>query len=222
VLRLDLPPRGALAENSQVDPLRFYYAPIVGRIFVARIDLGLALLPPGRCARLLELGYGSGLLLPTLARAAEAVDGVDLTSRPEAVRGPLRALGVEVGELLQGDVRALPLPDGRYDQVVAFSLLEHLRPEDQPRALAEVARVLAPGGGFLVGCPAVHRGMNAAFAAIGFGGIEQHHFSSIHQVLAAAAPHFVVEKRATLPALLPLGWAPYGAVLLRKRPGPRS
>ena len=63
--------------------------------------------------------------------------------------------------------------------------------------------------------------MNAAFAAIGFSGIEHHHFSSVVDVLTAAKPHFDLERRATLPRpldwLVPLGWAPYTAVLLRKR-----
>lgn len=224
MLRFQLPPRGALRPNSDVDPLRYYYAPLVGRVFSARIDLGLQLLPPVRFARVLEVGYGSGLLLPTLSRVAETVDGVDLASDGAVVRAEVSRLGVgNLGELRRGDVRALPFDDARYDLVVAFSILEHLRPEELPAALAEVHRVLMPGGLFLVGCPAVHRAMNLAFSAIGFRGIEQHHFSSIHDVLAAATqptsdetPPFSVERRATWPRPLPFGLAPYNAVLLRR------
>jgi len=216
VLRLALPPRGSLAPNNRVDPLKYYYAPLIGRVFAARINLGLALLD-GRYRRLLEIGYGSGLLLPTLARAADVVDGIDLASRPDEVRAALAKMRVTVGELAQGDACALPFADARYDAVVAFSILEHLRREQLTRAIAEAHRVLSVGGRFLVGCPAVHTGMNVAFAAIGFRGIDQHHVSSIHDVLDVAKTHFTVEKRATLPRGVPLGWAPYGAVLLRKR-----
>jgi len=218
VLRLDLPPRGALAPNSDVDPLKFYYAPLVGRVFVARINLGLALLDGRRAERLLEIGFGSGLLLPTLARIADRVDGVDLASDPAAVRASVERLGVNnLGELVRGDARALPLPDGSYDAVVAFSILEHLKPHELDAALGEAARVLRPGGRFLVGCPAVHKGMNLAFAAIGFRGIEDHHFSAIGDVIAASQQRgFSVEKCATWPRGVPLGWAPYNAVLLRR------
>ena len=223
MLRLSLPPRGSIRPNSDVDPLKYYYAPVVGRVFAARINLGLGLLPPVRAERLLEVGYGSGLLLPTLGRVSLVVDGIDLASEPEAVGAQVAALGVtNVGELRKGDIRALPFADGRYDVVVAFSILEHLRPEELPAALAEVARVLAPGGRFLVGCPAVHKAMILAFSDFGLNGIEQHHFSSILDVLAAAGPAGLsVERQATL-GPVPLGWAPYNAVLLRRAAGGSS
>jgi hypothetical protein len=80
--------------------------------------------------------------------------------------------------------------------------------------------VIRRGGTLLVGCPAVHKLMNAAFATIGFRGIEQHHFSTIADVVAAATPEFALTRRAALPAVmtpLPLGWAPYTTVRLERR-----
>ena len=220
MLRLQLPPRGALAPNSDVDPLKYYYVPLLGRVFRARLDVGLGLLRPphgGRFRRLLEVGYGSGLLLPTLRAVAERLDGIDLESRPDVVRAALARLGVTVDDLRQADVCSLPFENGRFDAVVAFSILEHLRAAPLRTALGEMARVLSPGGQLLVGCPAVHRGMSLAFAAIGFRGIDDHHFSGIRDVLAAARlVGLTVEKTATLPRGAPLGWAPYNAVLLRR------
>ena len=218
-LRLRLPPPGTLSPNNAVDPLRFYYRPLVGRLFTARIDVGLRLLP-GRFARLLEVGYGSGLLLPTLATIADALYGVDLEPEPPALRPQLQRIGVQVEALAQADVGALPFRDAYFDGAVAFSILEHLKAPALARALVELGRVLQPGGSLLVGCPAVHRAMNLAFAALGFQGIQDHHFSGIGQILAAAAPHFTLERRACLPSVLaaaPNGWAPYTAVLLRRR-----
>lgn len=221
-LRLRLPPAGTLSPIGVSDPLRFYYMPLVGRIFRARIDLGLRFLE-GRYRRLLEVGYGSGLLLPTLGTVATEVYGVDLEERPAALPGILARLGVQA-RLERADIRRLPFPEAHFDGVVAFSILEHLKPDQLVEAAAEVARVLQPGGTFLVGCPAVHAVMNAAFSAIGFSGIEHHHFSGIQQILAACAPHFDVERRATLPrmvgSLLPVGWAPYTVVLFRRRSAP--
>jgi ubiquinone/menaquinone biosynthesis C-methylase UbiE len=216
--RFQLPPAGALTPNNDADPLPFYYKPVVGRIFVARLDTGLGLVD-GRFEKLLEIGYGSGLLMPTLAALTDELYGADLEVEPPGLRDKLSQLGVTPKQLVQADIQDLPFSDGLFDGVVAFSILEHLKPHQLERACREVARVLRPGGRFLVGCPAVHKAMNAAFAAIGFSGIENHHFSSLPEVVHAAGPYFTLEKRASLPRLLdriPLGWAPYSAVLLRK------
>jgi SAM-dependent methyltransferase len=217
-VRFRLPPRGALRPNNDVDPFKFYYQPLIGRVFAARLDIGLSLID-ARFRRLLEIGYGSGLLMPTLAPIADELYGADLEPEPAGLKDALARLGVKPTRLVQADIRALPFPDAHFDGVVAFSILEHLQPDALSTALAEVARVLQPGGRFLVGCPAVHKAMNLAIAAIGFRGIEQHHFSSIADVAVAAGSHFTVERRATLPRLLeriPLGWAPYNTLLLRK------
>lgn len=217
-LTLKLPPPGALAPNNDVDPLPYYYRPLTGPLFAARLNAGLRLLE-GRFRRLCEIGYGSGLLMPTLTAVCDELYGVDRAREPEGLRARLGALGVTPRALVQADVAAMPFCDGFFDAVVAFSIFEHLRPDELPRALGEVARVLARGGRLLVGCPAVHKLMNAAFSAIGFAGIEQHHFSSIADVAAAAAPHFTLRQKGALPsvmAALPLGWAPYTTVLLER------
>jgi ubiquinone/menaquinone biosynthesis C-methylase UbiE len=218
-LKFRLPPPGALRPNGESDPLPYYYRPFVGRIYVARLNTGLRLLD-GRFSRLLEIGYGSGLLMPTLAAATDELYGLDLEPAPDGLCERLDRLGVKPRQLVQADAKKMPFSDGFFDGVVAFSIFEHLRGDELAPALAEVARVLRPGGQFLVGCPAVHKLMNAAFSTIGFGEVEHHHFSTIADVVEAAAPHFSVTRRAALPAImtaLPLGWAPYTTVLLLRR-----
>jgi ubiquinone/menaquinone biosynthesis C-methylase UbiE len=218
-LELKLPPPGVLVPNNAVGPLPFYYLPFVGKLFRARLNMGLRLLD-GRFARLLEIGYGSGLLMPTLASACDELYGLDLEPEPTGLRERLARLGVAPAALVQANARATPFADGFFDAVVAFSIFEHLRAHELELTLAECARVLREGGRLLVGCPAVHRLMNAAFATIGFSTIEHHHFSDIADVVDAAAPWFSVERRAALPAMMnamPLGWAPYTTVLFVRR-----
>lgn len=220
--RFVLPPRGLLTPNNAVDPLRFYYHPLVGGLFRRRLQVGLDLLP-GRCGRLLEVGYGSGLLLPTLAQVADEVYGVDREPPPPGVRERLCQLGCAPRELCTADVTATPFADAFFDGVVAFSIFEHLRAPELAQASRELARILRPGGFVLIGCPAVHPLMNAAFAAIGFRGIEEHHVSSIHDVMRAFASRFRPAESATLPRLpsalgrAALSVALYSAVRLQKR-----
>ncbi len=49
----------------------------------------------------------------------------------------------------------LPYEDGRFASVLCTDVLEHLAPERQGAVLSEVARVLAPGGGFFMTTPSL-------------------------------------------------------------------
>ena len=49
-------------------------------------------------------------------------------------------------EYVVGDARELPFEDGSFDAVFSYSVLQHLAKEDVPRVVAEIRRVLRPGG----------------------------------------------------------------------------
>lgn len=90
-------------------------------------------------------GYGAALL----AGVARTVVGVDIDGQSVAhAAANYRAANLR---FLQGDALALPLADASVDMVVAFETLEHL--PDQNRFMAEVRRVLRPGGLFVVSMP---------------------------------------------------------------------
>ena len=102
---------------------------------------------------LVDLGCGRGELLAAAVRrgAARAV-GVEYS--PDAVRLAERTLELQAatgrGEVLLGDLRAVPLPDGCADLVTMLDVVEHLAPAELAAALAETRRLLRPGGRLLV------------------------------------------------------------------------
>ncbi|WP_041834500.1 methyltransferase domain-containing protein [Actinoplanes sp. N902-109] len=103
-----------------------------------------ALVPPASRtgAVLLDAGCGGGLLAPHVAGLGYHHIGVDLgrTGLAESARR-----GITV---LAGDVAALPLAAGAADVVVAGEILEHVT--DLPASVAELCRVLRPGGLFVL------------------------------------------------------------------------
>lgn len=209
---LDLPKREDIQESHKGDPLRFYYHPMTGLVYRRRLAMGLELLGEGPFGRLLEIGYGSGILFPELARRAREVHGVDVHEGMEAVERMLRKLGI-VASLRAGDVCALPYPDGGFDAVVSLSVLEHLTELD--KACAEMRRVLAPGGVAVIGFPVRNVLTTALFRCVGYDASEIHP-SSHRDIMTALGRAFAVEHVMRLPVLLPMGLGLYAACRCRK------
>ena len=171
-----------MPQQGETDPIEYYRRPLVGRLFLDRINRGLRLLPERRFARVLEVGYGAGVLQVALAPHVDELYGIDLDADAAVVTDLLRTRGHEV-KLTRGSAYALPYPDAHFELVVSFSVFEHLH--EYEKALSEVHRVLVPGGLFLLGMPAVNKMMEAAFYAIGWKNINHNHVTTPAEVAHA-------------------------------------
>jgi hypothetical protein len=102
--------------------------------------------------RVLDAACGEGYGSAILAGAAREVVGVDIDP---ATVAHARASYASVRNLsfVEGSAAKLPLPDASVDLVVSFETIEHLEAGDQPRMLAEFARVLADGGALVLSAP---------------------------------------------------------------------
>jgi SAM-dependent methyltransferase len=94
----------------------------------------------GLVGDVLEIGSGTGSNLPSLP---PAVTGVWLVEPRARALERSAAGGVPV-VVVEGDAQALPFPDGRFDSALCTWVLCELA--DPAAALAEIARVLRPGG----------------------------------------------------------------------------
>jgi SAM-dependent methyltransferase len=93
-----------------------------------------------------DLGCGPGHVARFLHDAGVPISGIDLSpGMVEQARRLNPTLAFRVGDML-----ALDLPDGALAGIVAFYAIVNLAPYDVRRALAEMHRVLAPGGVLLL------------------------------------------------------------------------
>lgn len=94
--------------------------------------------------RVLEVGIGLGTDLKQFARNGAECFGVDITQRHlELTRLNFQLEGFAV-DLRDADAASLPFPDNHFDSVHSFGVLHHI--PDVRRVLAEIHRVLKPGG----------------------------------------------------------------------------
>jgi SAM-dependent methyltransferase len=99
-----------------------------------------------------ELGCGAGPNLVWLAEKGMTVSGVDIS--PTALglaRETLRRHGLSdrVGQLVEGSVTDVALPDGSFDGALESCVFQHLNRDDREAAFREVDRLIRPGGVFV-------------------------------------------------------------------------
>ncbi|GMV38411.1 MAG: hypothetical protein AMXMBFR64_01270 [Myxococcales bacterium] len=94
--------------------------------------------PYVRGKSVLEAGCGTGLILERLKPLARSLVGVDLS------HGMLRRARERGHQVVQASLLELPFPDATFDTVCSFKVLAHV--EDARAALAELSRVVKPGG----------------------------------------------------------------------------
>ena len=120
--------------HRTLDPSWEYYPTYIAKMRAVRRYLDA--LP--RDARVLDAGCGEGVIVDEYAGRIDII-GVDANYASDRVR--------------EGSVTSLPFPDGMFDCALCLDVLEHLTFEEQPQALAELHRVVRPGGELFVSVP---------------------------------------------------------------------
>jgi ubiquinone/menaquinone biosynthesis C-methylase UbiE/DNA-binding transcriptional ArsR family regulator len=121
-------------------------------LYVSEADVEGAILVAaggGPFKRLIDLGSGSGRMLTLLSPHADCAIGLDLSQQMlNIARNHAAEHGLSNIELRHGDIFDTRLPAGHADLVVVHQVLHYL--SDPAAAVAEAARLVAPGGRLLI------------------------------------------------------------------------
>jgi ubiquinone/menaquinone biosynthesis C-methylase UbiE len=118
---------------------------------VRNMTVELAHIQPGE--KVLEVGCGTGsLTLTAKKRAGPAGEVHGIDAAPEMIRIAQRKAaraGADI-DFRVGLIQDIPFPDSQFDVALASFMIFHMAEETRRKGLAEIRRVLKPGGRLLV------------------------------------------------------------------------
>jgi ubiquinone/menaquinone biosynthesis C-methylase UbiE len=151
----------------------------LGGIIMARTNADCGswvsdLLEVGPNDRVLEVGFGPGVVIQRLSKLAAAghVAGIDQSREMVEQARARNATAVQSGrvDLRHGSVESLPFDDNSFDKALAINSMQ-IWP-DAVAGLREVRRVMKPGGGIALGFTLYsgqpNKGLTETLSAAGF------------------------------------------------------
>ncbi len=144
--------------SADDDAWRGYRRDGTSLVLDARIEATLRLLLPVANASVLDVGCATGVVTGLMAEkiGATRVVGVDFTA--VAANIETRAANLDSNE-------PLPFPDATFDVVTCLETLEHVH--DTDHLVAEIRRVLKPGGYAVISVPRIDGLLTVAMLALG-------------------------------------------------------
>jgi 2-polyprenyl-3-methyl-5-hydroxy-6-metoxy-1,4-benzoquinol methylase len=208
-MTLYIPQRAVVPKSDNDDPIDYYYKPITGPVYRNRLEMAIKLLGKRKYGALLEVGYGSGILLPELSRHTNRLVAIDMHPKAAEVSKMLEHEKVQA-ELYQGNLFEMPFKDNEFNALVCLSVLEHLTQLDQ--ALDEFARVTKPGATLILGFPVRNFVTDSFFRLVGYNPREIH--PSGHRDIERAIQRnskLVMDQKGVFPGILPTDLSLYYA-----------
>lgn len=196
--RLELLPLEALVKTSEVDHADWNYKPVLSWIQRTRFRQIVKLLDGQQYERLLEIGYGSGVLMPMLKQHCADLHGLDPHDKHEEVKAALAGHGIDA-TLYSCSVSEIPVEDNMFDCAVAVSALEYV--DDIDKACEEMKRVLRPGGTLILVTPGKSLLLDFGLKILTGESAEGNYGRRRDALQPALLRHFQLDRRIQFPAI---------------------
>lgn len=206
-MNMVLPPRSALVWTNIEDPVNYYYYPVIRHFYRQRLQLVLEVMDNRQHENLMDVGYGCGIMYPSLQAHARELWGVETHDKLDEVEASMKRLGVSVN-LLHGTIHDLSGLKTRFDAVLLISVLEHV--SDLATAIDEIASIQPENGSIYVGSPVKSRLTDLIFKVLRFDA-NKYHVNSHRDIITAIERRYKIRKFLTYPRGCPLDYAFYFA-----------
>lgn len=204
-----LPDKKSLIITNDEDPLVYYYWPVIGYFYKKRLTNTLKLFRQKKYGRVLEIGFGSGILFPELKNRSDYIYGIETHDKIKEVEDMAHLEGIKNCELKRASILSMPYPDNYFDMVFSISTLEHI--EELNQAMREIKRVTKPGGEIISSFPVKNIITNTFFRFLGFTPSELHP-NSHTAIISALSNHFKKEKMIVMPGYAGVDFGIYASI----------
>jgi ubiquinone/menaquinone biosynthesis C-methylase UbiE len=150
-MKIIIPDKSLLARTNDVDYFYWNYKFPIKYVQLYRFITITKLLGDRVYPRLLEVGTGSGIFLPELARHCEKLFACDIHPHFDKIDRLLKHYNISNYELKSQSIQDTDYPDNYFEAIVAVSVLEFV--DDLQAALNEIKRILKKDGFFITICP---------------------------------------------------------------------
>ena len=212
---MKLPKKQNIHTDNPEDPLRRYYQPFIKHFYIKRLKMALDFLKlqNKQYDKILEVGYGSGVFFPELAKICKKLYGLEVF--PEAKKETEQMIEKEniQAELVTGSVAQMPFADNFFDAIVCISALEHLQPNKMEKAISEIRRVTKNDGLVVLGFPSDRKLMRLYCILITRDLHFDLHRSDHNLILETLTKNFTIQDTKKLFRFLPI----YYVVKCRKQ-----
>lgn len=214
MIKLKLLPKKYLIRRSIREDCcaNVYYNSFVGWYYRKRLKMIKDLIESiydKKFNRILEVGYGTGAFLPTLADLSHRVFGIDIHEYHNTIKNMITHYGLSNVELFKCDVRNLEFDNNFFDCIVCVSVLEHILNFD--KAINEILRVLKPNGYTIIGLP-VENSFTFFIQSVFGVNAKTFHVSNYQDIITHLNKKTKIEKTLIFPKIFPL----YIAICVRK------
>lgn len=197
---------------------RYYHLPLIRHFFLRRLMLALDFLNGRHFDSMLEIGFGSGVLLPELSKRSDRVFGIDIHNSIYKVKEMLKKENIDT-KLTRGDILHLPYKDESFDCAISIATLEHVK--DLSKAVFEIKRILKVNGFAVLGFPIANKASDLLLIVTGSRRAYQKKLKEIHpsnhkDILLEVKRQFGNIEVKRFPNFLPLGLSLYCSCMSRK------
>lgn len=178
--------------NQKIYTSKRYYSRFFRYPYLKRFKMVLDFLGDEYHDNLLDIGFGSGIFLPELAKRCENLYGIDVHNNIGTVSKIIAGRGLKA-DLKWSSVTDIPYPENKFDCVICLSVLEFIG--DINKAIFEINRVAKPNAKIIIGAP-IHNKITDFSYKMLVGSQDQHLLhKSDHKKIIKTANEFLTIQR---------------------------